>query len=376
MELSNFINGKPFPPLSRSYFDNLNPATGKVLSRVPDSGPDDVGKAVDAARSAFGEWSNMPVPERSGILARIADLIERDTERLAQMESADNGKPVHVARSVDIPRACTNFRFFAGAIQGFSSESHPMERRGFNYTLRRPVGIVGAISPWNLPLYLFTWKIAPALAAGNCVVAKPSELTPMTAHELGLLCAEAGLPAGVLNIVQGYGAKVGKAIAAHPEIPTITFTGGTRTGRDIARTAAPLFKKLSLEMGGKNPVLIFADSSPSLYEEMLETTIRSSFANQGEICLCGSRIYIEEPLYEQFREDFVSRTRELIVGDPEDATTDLGAVNSEAHLGKILSYIDLAKQEGGTLLCGGKQVSVPGRCSGGWFVEPTVIKGL
>lgn len=375
-ELANYINGVFVPPLSGAYFDNVEPATGNVFSQVPDSDHRDVEKAVESAKAAFPSWANTPVSERAGVLLRIAGLIGRDLETLAELESTDNGKPVYLARTVDIPRAAANFQFFAGAIQGFASESHPMESRGINYTLRKPVGIVGAISPWNLPLYLLSWKIAPALAAGNCVIAKPSELTPVTAHHLALLCAEAGLPDGVLNIVQGYGAKAGAAIAAHPGIPAVTFTGGTRTGRDIAEKAAPLFKKLSLELGGKNPVLVFADSSPALYDEMLETTIRSSFSNQGEICLCGSRILVEESIYERFRDDFVRRTRALKVGDPREGSTDLGAINSDAHLRKILSAIDLARKEGGRILCGGEQISVSGRCSGGWFVAPTIIEGL
>jgi len=375
-QIANYINGAMVPPASGAYFDNFEPATGTPFSLVPDSDDRDVDLAVGAAEGAFASWSATPASERSRILLRIADLIESEADSLAALESKDNGKPVRLARMLDIPRASANFRFFANAIVGFSSDAHPMEDGTLNYTLRRPVGVVGAISPWNLPLYLFTWKVAPALAAGNCVVAKPSELTPMTAHRLGTLCTGAGLPAGVLNIIQGYGSKVGPAISSHKRIPAITFTGGTKTGRDIAQRAAPLFKKLALEMGGKNPVIAFDDVQEGLYEEMLETTVRSSFQNQGEICLCGSRILVEESLYERFRKDFIARAGKLIPGDPNDPDTDLGAVNSEPHLQKILSYIGLAREEGGTILCGGKRVSLPGRCSGGWFVEPTIIEGL
>lgn len=307
------------------------------------------------------------------MLLRIADLIQRDLEDLARAESTDTGKPVWLARTLDIPRAANNFRFFASAATQFASEAHPMEDGTINYTLRTPVGIAGCISPWNLPLYLFTWKIAPALAAGTTVVAKPSELTPMTASMLAGLCIEAGLPPGVLNIVHGYGATAGKAIVGHPDIAAISFTGGTRTGREIAATAAPMFKKLSLELGGKNPVIIFADCD---YNRMLDTTVRSSFHNQGEICLCGSRIFVERSLYDRFRDDFVRRVRELTVGDPLLESTMLGALVSAGHLANVESYITLAKEEGGRVLSGGERVVPRGRCSAGWFMAPTVIDGL
>jgi aminomuconate-semialdehyde/2-hydroxymuconate-6-semialdehyde dehydrogenase len=372
-EIKNYIDGELLTPISNQYLDNYNPATGEVYSHVPDSDERDVAIAVAAAEKAFLKWSIRPVEERSHLLLRVAQLIEQNGERLALAESIDNGKPVWLAQNVDIPRASSNFHFFATAIIHFASEAHLMTDAAINYTLRNPIGVAGCISPWNLPLYLFTWKIAPALAAGNCVVGKPSEMTPMTAYMLSELCIEAGMPPGVLNIVHGYGHKVGAAISAHPKIPVITFTGSTRTGAEIATTAAPMFKKLSLEMGGKNPNLIFADCN---YEEMLQTTLRSSFSNQGEICLCGSRIFVERPLYEKFRDDFVARTKKLKVGDPLLADSNLGAVVSMAHLEKIFSYIELAKQEGGTILCGGKPVKLQGRCKNGWFVEPAVIENL
>lgn len=372
-KISNYINGSHLAPVSGLYIDNYNPATGEVYSRLPDSDERDVQLAVEAANRAFPAWSTMPTEKRSRILLRIADLIERDLDKLALAESIDQGKPVWLAKSVDIPRAAANFRFFANTIVAFASESHPMEETALNYTLRQPLGIVGAISPWNLPLYLFTWKIAPALAAGNCVIGKPSELTPMTAFMLSELCIEAGLPAGVLNIVHGYGHKVGAAISGDPQIPVITFTGGTKTGGEIARTASPMFKKLSLELGGKNPTIIFADCD---FDDMIETTVRSSFQNQGEICLCGSRIFIERPLYDTFKHEFVARTQSLRVGDPLEETTNIGAINSLQHLQKILSYITLAQSEGGRILCGGNRVHLEGRCKYGWFIEPTVIEGL
>jgi aminomuconate-semialdehyde/2-hydroxymuconate-6-semialdehyde dehydrogenase len=372
-KIKNYINGELTKPFSKSYFDNFNPALGQPYSQIPDSDERDIDAAVQAAESAFPAWSVTPVQERSRILLKISSLISRDLEKLALAETVDTGKPLSLSRTIDIPRAVSNFEFFANAIVNFQSESHATEDKALNYTLRQPVGIVGAISPWNLPLYLFTWKIAPALAAGNCVVAKPSELAPMTAYHLSQLCIEAGLPNGVLNIVHGFGHKVGRAISAHPKITAITFTGGTKTGAEIASIAAPLFKKLSLELGGKNPCIIFSDSN---YEPMLETTIRSSFANQGEICLCSSRIFVEKALYEKFKKDFVERTKKLNPGDPLDEKTEQGALISKQHLEKVLSYIDLAKQEGGKILCGGEQVKMDGKYSNGWFVKPTVVEGL
>jgi aminomuconate-semialdehyde/2-hydroxymuconate-6-semialdehyde dehydrogenase len=372
-KISNYINGQLISPQAGSYLDNYNPAEGKVYSQLPDSDERDVTLAVQAAQSAFAGWSVMPIAQRASILQKIADLIDRDIDKLALAESIDQGKPVKLAKVVDIPRASANMRFFATASMHFSSESHLMEGEAINYTTRTPIGVVGCISPWNLPLYLFTWKIAPALAAGCTVIAKPSELTPMTAFLFSQLCMEAGLPPGVLNIVHGLGNKVGQAIVEHASISAISFTGGTVTGKTIAATAAPMFKKLSLELGGKNPNIIFADCN---FEEAVSTSIHSSFSNQGEICLCGSRILVERSLYERFVTEFVKRTKELVVGDPLQEKTKIGALVSEAHKKKVLSYIELAKQEGGKILCGGEQVSVSGRCENGYFVSPTVITGL
>jgi len=371
-QLSNYINGKLVPPQSGNYIDNYNPADGKVYSLIPDSDAEDVRQAVEAAKASFPSWSATPAARRSEILLRIAQLITENLDTLAKAESVDNGKPVWLAKKVDIPRAASNFHFYATAILHHASESHRMEEGFLNYTLRVPVGVAGCISPWNLPLYLFSWKIAPALAAGNTVVAKPSEITPMTAYLLSELCIKAGLPAGVLNIVHGYGHKVGAAITAHPDVPLISFTGGTKTGAEIARTAAPMFKKLSLELGGKNPNIIFADCN---FEEAIKTTLNSSFSNQGEICLCGSRILIEKPLYQKFREELVKQASKLTVGNPADDSNKLGAIVSEQHFNKILSYIDIAQKEGGEILCGGKKKTVEG-LEGGWYIEPTVIEGL
>ncbi|KXK02094.1 MAG: betaine aldehyde dehydrogenase [Acidobacteria bacterium OLB17] len=384
--LKNYIGGELVEPASGRYLDGFEPATGEIYSQIPDSDESDVNAAVEAAKRAFPTWSAMPPEDRFTTLMRICGLIERDLDPLALAESTDNGKPVSLAKAVDIPRAVANFRFYATAAMHMTNESYETARpdgvQAINYTLRQPLGVVGCISPWNLPLYLFTWKVAPALAAGCTVVAKPSEVTPMTAFLLSKLCIEAGLPPGVLNIVHGSGPKVGAAIVQHADVKAISFTGGTKTGEAIARTAAPMFKKLSLELGGKNPNIIFADCD---YEEMLATTVRSSFSNQGEICLCGSRIFVERPLYEKFRNDFVERVKALKVGDPLDDETDVGAIVSRQHFEKILSYIDLAKKEGGTILTGGAQAEPRpvGNVSGerprsltGWFIEPTVIEDL
>ena len=373
MQIKNFINNELVEPISGNYFDNINPAIGQKYADIPDSEEQDIANAVNAAKNAFKKWSRKSIEDRSAILLKIADGIDARAEELANAESIDNGKPVSLARKIDIPRASSNFRFYAKAITQFSAESHSMGSAGINYTLRQPIGVVGCISPWNLPLYLFTWKIAPALAAGNTVVAKPSEVTPMTAFLLSEIVRDAGLDAGVLNIVHGYGHKAGEAIVQHPEVKAISFTGGTKTGAHIASIAAPRFKKLSLELGGKNPNLIFADCN---YDKMLRTTVHSSFANQGQICLCGSRILIEKSIYEKFKKDFVAKVKALKIGPPNEKETKIGAVVSEAHLEKILSYIELAKEEGGTILTGGKRIKLNGEHSEGYYISPTIIEGL
>ena len=373
LRIQNYLNGELVPPLAGRYLDNIEPATGQVYGQIPDSGPEDVAAAVAAAEAALPAWRALSAEARGRILVRIADLIDANLERLALAESQDNGKPLSLARAMDIPRAASNFHFFGTAVEHFASEAHMQEGVALNYTVRHPVGVVGCISPWNLPLYLFTWKIAPALAVGCCVVAKPSEITPATAFLLSELCMEAGLPAGVLNIIHGNGPNCGQAIVEHPGIKAISFTGGTATGRHLARTAAPLFKKLSLELGGKNPNLVFADCDLAA---AVATSIRSSFANQGQICLCGSRIFIERPIYEQFKAEFLKQLEAQQVGDPLAADTKQGALVSEAHLHKVLAYIKLAHEEGGTLLAGGHRVTVPGRCEGGYFLEPTVFENL
>lgn len=371
--IKNYINGQLVEPASKAYLDNYCPSTGKVYSHIPDSDEHDVEFAYQSARKAFKSWSVLSKERRSEYMLRIAALIEQNLDRLALAESLDNGKPLKLAKTVDIPRAAANFHFYGTGILHYASHAHSMEETAINYTLRQPVGVAGCISPWNLPLYLFTWKIAPALAAGCTVVAKPSEVTPMTAFLLSEICIEAGLPEGVLNIVHGLGGKVGNAIVSHTGIPLISFTGGTATGKHIASIAAPMFKKLSLELGGKNPNIIFADCD---YDKMLSTTMLSSFANQGQICLCGSRIFVERSIYDKFKADFVAKTKALSVGNPLDENTKVGAIVSKQHMEKVLSYIELAKQEGGTVLCGGNQVTVSGEFSEGYYIMPTIIEGL
>ncbi|MCC7244097.1 MAG: aldehyde dehydrogenase [Saprospiraceae bacterium] len=372
MDVLNFINGKYVPAQSGQWLDNFAPATGRLSGRIADSDETDVDMAFQAAKAAFPEWSAMSLDQRHDILRAVADGILARLDDLAHAESADSGKTITTARTVDIPRAALNFKFFATALLHFASESHHTPG-SLSYTLRQPIGVVGCISPWNLPLYLFTWKIAPALAVGNCVIGKPSEVTPLTAMMLGEICQSAGMPPGVLNIVHGLGPKVGAAIVEHPGIKAISFTGSTRAGAEIARTAAPMFKKISLELGGKNPNLIFADCD---YDTMLETSVRSSFNNQGQICLCGSRIYVEKSLYPKFKKDFVERVKEIRQGDPSDPENRLGAVVSKLHFDKVLSYIELARQEGGVVLTGGHALEMPGDLSGGWYIAPTVIEGL
>ncbi|MCB0478146.1 MAG: aldehyde dehydrogenase [Crocinitomicaceae bacterium] len=372
-KLHNYINGELIPPVSGDYFDNYDPSRGIPYSLIPDSDKRDIDLAVEAAKNAFPEWSNLSKEARSEFMLKISNRIQERMDEFVKAESLDNGKPEKLAAHVDIPRAVSNFKFFATAILHFASESHYMEGLGVNYTLRKPIGVVGCISPWNLPLYLFSWKIAPALAAGNTVVAKPSEITPMTAYLLSEVCKEVGLPNGVLNIVHGMGAKVGDAISHDVNIKAISFTGGTQTGKIIASIAAPMFKKLSLELGGKNPNIIFDDCD---FDKMLSTTMRSSFANQGQICLCGSRIFIQEGIFEKFKKAFVEKVSKSIVSNPTDPNAQLGAVVSKPHMEKILSYVELAKEEGGTVLTGGERVILDGEYKEGYYIRPTVIEGL
>lgn len=370
MQVLNFVDGA-FQNTPQ-VLENVTPGTGQVFGTIPRSGASEVDQAMAAAKRAFPSWSKTPVAERAACLERLADAVRDHADMLAKEEARDNGKPLSLAAHVDIPRAEKNLRFYASGIQHYASESHAMEGEAINYTLRKPLGVVACISPWNLPLYLFTWKVAPALAAGNCVVAKPSELTPVTAYLLSTWVKEAGFPDGVFNVLHGLGPEVGEAMVTHPDIAAVSFTGGTTTGARIAGHVAPKFKKMSLELGGKNPAIIFEDAD---FEDALRTTLRSSFANQGQICLCGSRILIQRPIYDKFKEALVAKASKMVAGDPLDPSTKLGAVVSEAHMEKILSYITLAMEEGGQVLCGGHRLHPEG-VEGGFYVAPTVIEGL
>ena len=372
-KILNYINGKLVEPENNNYLDNYNPSTGKVYSLIPDSEKKDIDNAVAAAKLAFIEWSKTSKQERSEILMKIADLLESNFDELVAAESKDNGKPESLAARVDIPRAPANIRFFAGAILHDSSKAHEMDGLAINYTLRQPIGVAACISPWNLPLYLLTWKIAPALAAGNTVVAKPSEITPMTAYLFSKICIEAGLPKGVLNIVHGLGSKTGDPLTTHPDTPIVSFTGGTVTGKHISTVTAPMFKKLSLELGGKNPNIVFADAD---FEKAVSIASRAAFTNQGQICLCGSRLFVQEDIYEKFKEALIAKAKKLVVGDPKDSKTNLGAVVSKDHMEKILSKILEAKELGGNVLTGGEREILQGDLKEGYYIQPTIIDGL
>jgi aminomuconate-semialdehyde/2-hydroxymuconate-6-semialdehyde dehydrogenase len=374
-EILNFIDGELQPSRGGRMLDKVEPATGAVYGTLPDSDAADIDAAVAAARRAFPSWSHRSVEERSRYLLALADAIEARRDELARAESTDSGKPITLAKNLDMARSASNLRFFATAALHFHSESHTTDYRAVNYTLRRPRGVAGLISPWNLPLYLLTWKIGPALASGNTAVAKPSELTPLTAYLLAKLCREVALPPGVLNIVHGRGAVAGEALVRHPDVPTLSFTGGTATGAAIAAAAAPQFKKLALELGGKNPNVVFADADR---DEAVATSVRAAFTNQGELCLSGSRLFVEASAYDDVLERFVAAARRLRPGDPLDPATEQGALVSAAHRDKVLGYLDLARREGGRILCGGGPPAKPPseRCRGGFFVEPTVIAGL
>jgi len=372
-QLTNFINGKFMQPKTEKYLDVFEPATGQVYSKVPNSNSTDIDVAFQAANAAFPGWSELTVTDRSQYLHKISELLEHQLDDFANYESRDTGKPVTLEQSVDIPRAIANFRFFADYGPTFKFDSEINSNQSENRVVHAPLGVVGCISPWNLPLYLFTWKIAPALMAGNTVLAKPSEITPYTAYKLGEICVDANLPAGVLNIIHGQGITAGDALINHKGVSAISFTGGTATGKIISQKTAASFKKLSLEMGGKNPAIIFTDCN---YNKMLETVVQSSFSNQGQICLSSSRILIQTEIFQRFKKDFIGKVNKLIVGDPQDHESNLGAISSKNHFNKILNYIKLAEKEGGEILFGGKALKLSGRCKKGWFIEPTIIEGL
>ncbi len=370
--LTHHIGGTRRAPASGAYIDDIGPATGEVIARVPRGDEVDVDAAVGAAHDALrGAWGRATRHERADLCDAIADAIEARLDELAELESRDTGKPVALARSLDVPRAVANFRFFAGAVRHDATGAHEMDG-ALNYTLRRPLGVVGLITPWNLPLYLLSWKVAPALACGNAVVAKPSELTPLTASALADIVQEVGAPAGAFNLVHGLGGEAGQALVEHPRVAAISFTGGTATGAHVARTAAPQFKKLSLELGGKNPTIVFADCD---FDATVEGTVRAGFLNQGQVCLCGSRILVERPLYDRYVEALIARVGAMRIGDPSDPATELGALVSAAHREKVESYIALAKAEGGTVH-GGERPSLPAPFDRGAFVRPAVVTGL
>ncbi len=372
-KLYNFINGKFVAPNSNQYLEIFEPATGQTYAQVADSNSADIENAYESAQNAFGNWSSLSVKERADYLNKIAEGLESRLDEFAEYESRDTGKPISLAKSVDIPRAVSNFRFFAEYGQEFNFEFELNNNQSHNKIIRSALGVIGCISPWNLPLYLFSWKIAPALIAGNTVVAKPSEITPFTAFKLGEICQDAGLPPGVLNIIHGQGSIAGDALVNHSKIKAISFTGGTTTGKLIAKKTASSFKKLSLEMGGKNPSIIFSDCD---FDKMMKTVVRSSFSNQGQICLCSSRILVEESIYEKFKTNFIQRVSDLRMGDPSEIETQFGALSSKGHFDKVIDYIEIAKQEGGKILLGGNAKKLNGRCGNGWFIEPTIIEGL
>lgn len=376
--LANYIDGRAVAPAGGAYLDDLAPATGEVIARVPRSTEVDIERAVGAARAAMAEgspWRRTTASERADLCDAIADRLTARIDELAALESRDTGKPISLARSIDIPRAVANFRFFAGAVRHAETGFHAMEPSALNYTLRRPVGVCALVTPWNLPLYLLTWKAAPALAMGNAVVCKPSELTPLTASALAEILDGVGMPPGVFNLVHGLGPEAGEPLVRHPEVAAVSFTGGTATGARVAAAAAPRFAKLSLELGGKNPTIVFADCD---FAAAVEGAVTAGFRNQGQVCLCGSRILVERPIYDRFVEALVARVRSLRIGDPSDPSTELGALVSRAHRDKVEGYIRLAIEEGGTILCGGRRpaLAAPLDANVGAFLEPTVIGGL
>lgn len=370
--IPNHIAGRDVPPANGQYFLTDNPATGQPYALVPDSDAGDLEAAVDAAAKAFPAWRDLGGEARGALLDRLADLLELHKEEFAQAECIDTGKPIHLCRTVDIFRSIANLRTFADAARNFHGEQFHKKDTD-SYTLRQPIGVVATISPWNLPLLLFTWKWAPALAAGNCVIAKPSEVTPMTASMLATLTIEAGFPPGVFNVLHGRGAQIGSAITAHPKIAAISFTGGTATGTAIYQAAASQLKKVSLELGGKNPTIVFDDCD---FDLTVAGAAAAAFTNQGQVCLCGSRILVHDSIYEKFKAALVERAKALRPADPLLDDTRFAATVSKPHMEKVLGYIDLAQQEGGSLLCGGGRVRLDGRLAEGYFLQPTLFDGL
>ncbi len=372
-DLLNYIAGEFNSSLNGKWMDDISPATGVRIARIPCSNKQDIDAAVSAARAALPEWSALTHEQRADWLDKIANAMEERSEEIAQLESLDTGKPITLARTVDAARSVANFRFFAECVREFVPETFEMND-ATNHVLYKPVGVAGLITPWNLPLYLLSWKVAPALVMGNTVVAKPSELTPMTASLLAEIIDEVGLPSGVFNLVHGAGEEAGAPLTSHDDVDLISFTGGTETGSRVASAASSSFKKLSLELGGKNATIVFADSD---LDKTLPGVLRASFLNQGQICLCGSRILIEESIYDEFVEGLINATNSMKIGDPSDPETDLGALVSPEHLAKVTGYISLAQDEGGKIIAGGsKPEGIPNQFSEGNWLSPTIIDGL
>ena len=372
-KIQNYINGELCKPASNQYLEVFEPATGTPYALVPDSSKIDVENAYNSAKEAFITWSSISIKERSEYLNAIADKIQDKLDLFSEFESRDTGKPIQLASAMDIPRSVYNLKFFAQYSEEYNFNFKLQNESSKSRVVRSPLGVVGCISPWNLPLYLFTWKIAPALITGNTVIAKPSEIAPYTAFKLSEICNQIGLPEGVLNIIHGEGTKVGDAIVSHNYIRAISFTGGTQTGMKIANKAVASFKKITLEMGGKNPAIIFSDCD---YDKMIKTVIKSTFTNQGQICLCSSRLLVQKGLYEKFKKDFIKKTSEILIGDPKEKEVEFGAISSKSHFDKILNYIKIAKDEGGSVLFGGNPIKLNNRCSTGWFIEPTIMEGI
>jgi len=370
IQVQNYINGEF--TTTKDIIDDINPATGEIIAKIPKSGSKEVSNAVDAADMARVSWSELSSEKRADWLDKIADALESKSDELASLESLDTGKPITLAKAVDASRSVANFRFFAQFSRDFSVENFEMDD-AMNHVVLKPVGIAGLITPWNLPLYLLSWKIAPAIVMGNTVVAKPSELTPLTANLLSQTLDEIGFPAGVVNILHGLGSETGQAIVENPKINLISFTGGTLTGKKVAETAAPMFKKLSLELGGKNATIILDDAN---LDSSIPEIARSAFMNQGQVCLCGSRILVSDKIWDEFVDKFVDYVKNMKVGDPSSEDSDLGALVSFAHRDKVESYIHLAEREGGKILCGGKSPTLPSPFDKGAFLEPTIVSDL
>jgi aminomuconate-semialdehyde/2-hydroxymuconate-6-semialdehyde dehydrogenase len=369
--LQNFIDGEIIAPVGQAWMENLSPRTGATLGYLADSDERDVSLAVEAAKKAFPAWSTISPADRAAYLEAIADAIAERLEEFAIAESEDQGKPRTLAKRVDIPRAVDNFRFFAQAITQDQQECFDPGPGKFHYQKRQPIGVAGLISPWNLPLYLLTWKIAPALACGNTIVAKPSEFTSTTAHMLAEILTQVNLPKGVCNIVLGKGPKVGEALVTHPDVPLISFTGSSATASQISKSAAPFHKKLSLELGGKNPALIFDDCD---IDQAVACSIRSSFTNQGEICLCSSRLLIADTIYDEFTAKFTDAAGKLILGDPRQPDTFMGPLVSRQHFNKVASMVTRARSQGSRCLIGGEPVTLESPLDGGYFYPPTVLE--